>query len=121
VYQEIWAWLLVHYALAELTTRAAEAADLDPDRVSFTRVPRIARRTATGTAGFSPKNWQQARPHVLTEITRKILPPRRHRTCPRAIKRARHNSYRIKRPEDRNTRHTGPPTINIRRITSPAA
>jgi len=31
----------------------AEAADLDPDRVSFTRVLRITRRTATGTAGFS--------------------------------------------------------------------
>jgi hypothetical protein len=54
VYQEIWAWLTVHYALAVLTTRAAEAADIDPDRVSFTRVLRIARRTATGTAGFPP-------------------------------------------------------------------
>ncbi len=52
--QEIWAWLLVHHALSALITRAAEAADLDPDRVSFTRVLRITRRTATGTAGFSP-------------------------------------------------------------------
>ncbi len=54
VHQEIWAWLLVHHALSALITRAAEAADLDPDRVSFTRVLRIARRTATGTAGFPP-------------------------------------------------------------------
>jgi hypothetical protein len=54
VRQEIWAWLIVHYALAKLITQAAEAADADPDRVSFTRVLRIARRTATGTAGFSP-------------------------------------------------------------------
>jgi hypothetical protein len=54
VIQEVWAWLLVHYALAVLTTRAAEAADIDPDRVSFTRALRIARRTATGTAGFPP-------------------------------------------------------------------
>ena len=54
VHQEIWAWLLVHHALTALITRAAEAADLDPDRVSFTRVLRITRRTATGTAGFSP-------------------------------------------------------------------
>ena len=54
VYQEIWAWLIVHYALAVLITQAAEAADVDPDRVSFTRALRIARRTATGTAGFSP-------------------------------------------------------------------
>jgi hypothetical protein len=54
VHQEIWAWLLVHYALSALAARAAQAADLDPDRISFTRVLRIARRTATGTAGFPP-------------------------------------------------------------------
>jgi hypothetical protein len=54
VYQEIWAWLLVHHAISGLAARAACAADLDPDRVSFTRVLRIARRTATGTAGFPP-------------------------------------------------------------------
>jgi hypothetical protein len=54
VHQEIWAWLLVHHALSALITRAAEAADLDPDRVSFTRALRVTRRTATGTAGFSP-------------------------------------------------------------------
>ena len=54
VHQEIWAWLLVHHATNDLITRAAEAADLDPDRISFTRVLRIARPTATGTAGFPP-------------------------------------------------------------------
>jgi hypothetical protein len=54
VHQEIWAWLLVHHALNALAARAAEAADLDPDRVSFIQVLRITRRTATGTAAFSP-------------------------------------------------------------------
>jgi hypothetical protein len=53
-YQEIWAWLAVHYALAVLIARAAEAADIDPDRISFTRTLRLVRRTATGTAGFPP-------------------------------------------------------------------
>lgn len=54
VHQEIWAWLIVHYAIAALITRAAEAADLDPDRISFTRVLRLIRRTATGAADISP-------------------------------------------------------------------
>ncbi|MEC3979911.1 IS4 family transposase [Amycolatopsis sp. H20-H5] len=54
VHQEIWAWLTVHYALSVLIARAAEAADLDPDRISYSRVLRLTRRTATGTAGFSP-------------------------------------------------------------------
>ena len=53
VYQEIWAWLLVHHAISALAARAAQAADLDPDRISFVRVLRT-RRTATGTAGFPP-------------------------------------------------------------------
>src|SRR6266571_3211984 len=54
VRQEIWAWLSVHYAVAVLVARAAEAADLDPDRISFTRTLRLVRRTATGTAAFPP-------------------------------------------------------------------
>ncbi|MCA1835744.1 MAG: IS4 family transposase, partial [Actinobacteria bacterium] len=48
VHQEIWAWLTVHYALSVLVARAAEAADLDPDRISYSRVLRLTRRTATG-------------------------------------------------------------------------
>lgn len=54
VRQEIWAWLSVHYAIAVLVARAAEAADIDPDRISYTRTLRLARRTATGTAAFPP-------------------------------------------------------------------
>ncbi len=54
VHQEIWAWLLVHYATSVLITRAAEAADIDPDRISFTRTLRIIRRTAIATADISP-------------------------------------------------------------------
>ena len=54
VYQEIWAYLIVHYAISVLIARAAEAADLDPDRISYTRILRIVRRTATGTADFPP-------------------------------------------------------------------
>jgi hypothetical protein len=52
--QEIWAWLSVHYAVAVLVARAAQAADMDPDRISYTRTLRLARRSATGTAAFPP-------------------------------------------------------------------
>jgi hypothetical protein len=54
VRQEIWAWLSVHYGLAVLVARAAEAADMDPDRISFTRTLRLVRRTATATVAFPP-------------------------------------------------------------------
>ena len=42
-----------------------------------------------------------------------LTPPRRERTCPRAVKRARHNSYKVKRPSDTPTTHTSPPTIKL--------
>lgn len=54
VYQEIWAYLITHHAISELIARASAAADLDPDRISFTKVLRLIRRTATGTADIPP-------------------------------------------------------------------
>ena len=53
VHQEIWAWLIVHDALAALITRAATAADLDPDRISFTRALRLVRPTGTANIPLS--------------------------------------------------------------------
>jgi hypothetical protein len=54
VVQEMWAWLIVQYALTALIAHAAEAADLDPDRVGFARTLRLVRRSATGTADIPP-------------------------------------------------------------------
>jgi hypothetical protein len=54
VYQEIWAYLIVHHAISALVAQASAAADLDPDRISFTKALRLIRRTATGTADIPP-------------------------------------------------------------------
>jgi hypothetical protein len=54
VHQEIWAYLIVHHAICALTAKASAAADLDPDRISFTKALRLIRRTATGTADIPP-------------------------------------------------------------------
>ena len=53
VEQEIWGYLLTHYALSALTCAAATAAGIDPDRVKFRRTVRIIRRRA-GDPAFSP-------------------------------------------------------------------
>jgi Insertion element 4 transposase N-terminal len=50
--QEIWGYLLTHYAISALTCTAATAAGIDPDRVKFKRTLRIIRR-AIGPA-FPP-------------------------------------------------------------------
>jgi hypothetical protein len=44
---------------------------------------------------------------------RHLNPPRRHRTYPRVVKRARHNSYCVKRADDQGMRHAGPPAIKL--------
>jgi hypothetical protein len=51
----------------------------------------------------------------MADITRNkhLNPERRHRTYPRVVKRARHNSYRVKRPGDHGIRHPGPATISL--------
>jgi hypothetical protein len=54
VLQEVWAFLLVHWAIRELMHTAALDGDVDPDRVSFTRALRLVRRQVTDQAGISP-------------------------------------------------------------------
>jgi hypothetical protein len=62
VYQEIWAYLIVHHAITAVIARASAAADLDPDRISFTKTLRLIRRTATGTAAISPSGLDRPAP-----------------------------------------------------------
>jgi hypothetical protein len=51
-----------------------------------------------------------------------LIPHRRQRTCPRAVKRARHNNYRVKKPhEPASTRHHTPPTIRLYPLNPRAA
>jgi len=58
VQQEVWGFLLVHYAIRTLMHQAALDAGTDPDRISFTRTLRLARRQVTAQAALSPPhNW----------------------------------------------------------------
>ena len=54
VYQEAYGYLCTHYAIRRLMHDAARSGDLDPDRLSFTRSLRAARRSARTTAGNYP-------------------------------------------------------------------
>ena len=54
VQQEVYGFLLVHYAIRALMHQAALEADTDPDRVSFTRTLRLVRRQVTAQAALSP-------------------------------------------------------------------
>ena len=82
VVQEIWAYLIVHHAISELTARASAAADLDPDSISFAQALRLIRRTATGTADIPPSGLDERFPTHLALLATLLIPARRERTCP---------------------------------------
>jgi hypothetical protein len=54
VRQEIYGYLLTHYAISALICKAAAEAGIDPDRVKFKRTVRIVRRRAADPAAFPP-------------------------------------------------------------------
>jgi hypothetical protein len=54
VQQEVYGFLLVHYAIRALMHQAALDKGTDPDRVSFTRTLRLARRQVPAQAALSP-------------------------------------------------------------------
>lgn len=54
VVQEAYGYLCVHYAIRWLMHTVAGKARADPDRLSFTRTLRVARRTTASHPGFSP-------------------------------------------------------------------
>ena len=54
VTQEVYGYLCVHYAVRWLMHAVANTARGDPDRLSFTRTLRVARRTTVSHPGFSP-------------------------------------------------------------------
>ena len=51
---------------------------------------------------------------------RNLNPGRRRRTYPRVVKRARHNSYRVKKPADKGTRHDKARRSHWSTCTNPA-
>lgn len=54
VIQEMYGYLLTHYAIRALMHEAAVLADEDPDRLSFIRTLRVVRRNIDGAKSFSP-------------------------------------------------------------------
>ena len=54
VLQELWGHLCCHYAIRTLMFEAADAASVDPDRVSYVAALRITRRSLSQAHDFSP-------------------------------------------------------------------
>ena len=90
--------LCLHYAIKALTHDAASSGGLDPDRVSFTRALRAARRSVRAAVGTASAAVEAALHAAIVEITRELLPERRLRAAARVVKRKMSN-YGVKRGE----------------------
>ncbi|MFE7619054.1 hypothetical protein [Streptomyces sp. NPDC057496] len=107
VEQEIYGFLLVHHELRDVMHHTAHQTGLDPDRLSFTRTLRVARRHVTDQAALSPSRLSRALTHAIRELLERLLPPRRQRSNPRVTKRKMSN-WRLK-----HTHHRNPPAAAI--------
>jgi len=131
-------WLLVadrnFFSFADWCTAAGTGAQLLWRVEADLTLPALALLPdgSCSSVLVSPKIRGKARKAVLEAerilatamagITRNkhLNPERRHRTCPRVVKRARHNSYRVKRPGGHGTRRSGPATIKPASLHLPA-
>jgi hypothetical protein len=98
VRQEAYGLACTHYAIRALMAEVAESHGVGPDRVSFTRSLRAARRSARSGTGASAKNLTASLRVAVAEIGYELLPERRLRAAARVVKRKMSN-YGVKRPE----------------------
>lgn len=99
VAQELWAVALAYNLVRLEMERIAAEANVPPTRISFIMALRLIRdewmwTSGTNSPGAIPAHLRQLRADVL----RFVLPPRRHRTYPRAVK-LKMSNYARKRPK----------------------
>jgi hypothetical protein len=105
VIQEFYGLLMAHYLVRFWIYQSASQQDLDPDRISFIGALRLIGDMAIAFAVVPPELWPELCETVLQCIGRHRLPPRRHRSYPRVVKRKMSN-FELKKPE-----HNRPPKL----------
>jgi hypothetical protein len=107
VRQEAWGYLCTHYAIRALMAGVADDNGIDPDRLSFTRSLRAARRSVRAGVGAGTRAVRFALASAAAEIGHELLPERRPRLAARVVKRkmsnygvkrSEHNSHPVERP-----------------------
>ncbi|MEU1369883.1 transposase [Streptomyces sp. NPDC005803] len=87
VRQELWAYLAVHHAIRRFAdTAALSGPALDADRVSYLKCVRIIRRSVPSQLGANTAKLTRSLTEAGQEARSRLLPARRNRNCPRAIK-----------------------------------
>jgi hypothetical protein len=87
VAQELYAYLITYQAVRRLMHQTAVAADLDPDRLSFTTALRVVRRFLTSAATATGQLLACLVDRAISQIA-KDQHERRNRASPRVVKRS---------------------------------
>lgn len=98
VRQELYGWLLAHFAIRVLMHEAALSVDADPDRLSFTNSLRIIQQAIPEFQWVDSSQHRDLYQRLLRDIAKQRLPERDHRINPRVVKR-KMSKFRLKRPE----------------------
>lgn len=106
VRQELYGWLLAHFAIRVLMHEAALSLDEDPDRLSFTNALRIIQQAIPEFQLVDPSQHGELYQRMLRDIAKQRLPARDHRINPRVVKR-KMSKFHLKRPQHR---HPAQPT-----------
>jgi hypothetical protein len=101
VLQELYGFLLAHYAIRKMMHEAALQAGLSPLRLSFIKTVRILRNAVFEFQIVSETQLSALRKRLMTDIARTRLPERKHRSNPRVVKRKMSN-FDKKREHHRN-------------------
>jgi hypothetical protein len=98
VIQELYGLLIAHYIIRALMHEAAQQAQLDPDRLSFSGAVRVLQNAVPEFQMTAPEQLPTLYQRLLRDIGRKRIPKRRLRSNPRVVKRKMSN-FKLKRAE----------------------
>lgn len=87
VHQEIWAHLTVHHCLSRMIVDIAGRHRIDPDRISFVKILKAARRSVIQQSTATPRKLQQFLARLAAKLHRLDIGPRRDREADRLVKR----------------------------------
>ena len=97
VVQEIYGWLLAHWAVRSLIFSASTTTDKSPLRFSFTGTLRILRRAISQFQQALPSSLPYFFSWLISEISEQIIPIRQGRTNPRVVKKPR-SKFKARKP-----------------------
>lgn len=104
VLQELYGWFLAHYALRSLIYQSAQQAELDPDRLSFTRALELVDEATFSFALLAASEHPRLLQRLLTDMRAHPLPPRRLRLNAQVVKQ-RFSKFSRKRDHHRRAPH----------------